>query len=416
MKFKKLTGLLAVAAVCAGIGVSPPVLAATDASGVYTCDFTQLVKDGADTYYGSESDTYALDDYTTAVLTYDGTYVSADAKVYLKGGTAVNSASKVFSNSYIAFTAPSDGTVTVSGADIGFVIDSTYQGYGASGTYELEKGQVFYMGYRKASTYVSALTFTPSETQSYECDFTQLVENSADTTYGEDDDIIALDSYTTAYLTYTGTYVSSDAKVYFKGTTAINDKTVSKYADNTYITFTAPSYGTVSITGYYMAFIIDGTYKGYSSKKEATTTFIMTEGQTLYICYRSSETYVSALSFEPSDTPVITAAYASETITTKPNDLAYVTGDGDVLTDSDFPMTVTTYTISVTDYADALGAPVLTVDGEPLEATVTDITEHYFTGSDGAAYFTYQVFGATNSVAESVTLYGIEGTVSPVSN
>ncbi len=160
MKFKKFISLITAAALSAGLVTATPQAADTE---VYTCDFTQLVKDSADTYYGSESDTYALDDYTTAVLTYDGTYVSADAKVYLKGGTATNSAAKVFSNSYIAFTAPSDGTVTAAGADIGFVIDSTYQGYGASGTYELEKGQVFYMGYRKGSTYVSALTFTPSE-------------------------------------------------------------------------------------------------------------------------------------------------------------------------------------------------------------------------------------------------------------
>ena len=41
------------------------VMSETD---VYTCDFTQLVKDGADTYYGTAEDIIELDEYTTCLL------------------------------------------------------------------------------------------------------------------------------------------------------------------------------------------------------------------------------------------------------------------------------------------------------------------------------------------------------------
>lgn len=43
----------------------------------YSCDFTQLVKDGAKTMYGTTEDIIQLDEYTTAYLTYAGTYVDA---------------------------------------------------------------------------------------------------------------------------------------------------------------------------------------------------------------------------------------------------------------------------------------------------------------------------------------------------
>ena len=51
----------------------------------YSVDFTQLVKNGADTTYGSATDIINLDDYTTAYLTYAGTYVDASGVVHLTG-------------------------------------------------------------------------------------------------------------------------------------------------------------------------------------------------------------------------------------------------------------------------------------------------------------------------------------------
>ena len=36
----------------------------------YSCDFTSLVKNNADTTYGTADDIYDIDDYTKAFLTY----------------------------------------------------------------------------------------------------------------------------------------------------------------------------------------------------------------------------------------------------------------------------------------------------------------------------------------------------------
>ena len=71
----------------------------------YSCDFTSLVKNNADTTYGTADDIYDIDDYTKAVLTYTGTYVSADGKVYLKSSKVTNANSSYSNGSYVSFTA-----------------------------------------------------------------------------------------------------------------------------------------------------------------------------------------------------------------------------------------------------------------------------------------------------------------------
>ena len=48
----------------------------------YVCDFSALVKDNTKTEYGTADDVIQLDDYTTAYLTYEGTYVDEDASIH----------------------------------------------------------------------------------------------------------------------------------------------------------------------------------------------------------------------------------------------------------------------------------------------------------------------------------------------
>lgn len=52
-------------------------------------------KNNADTTYGTADDIYDIDDYTKAVLTYTGTYVSADGKIYLKSSKVTNASSVI---------------------------------------------------------------------------------------------------------------------------------------------------------------------------------------------------------------------------------------------------------------------------------------------------------------------------------
>ena len=125
----------------------------------YTADFTQLIKDSADTMYGTESDVIALDDYTTAYLTYDGTYVSADGKVYLNGSGANKGNGDYVKGSYIEFTAPGDGTVTFNLNYSNYFLDGTYKGY-SSASVEMTEGQKLQIGSRASErSYVSSLAF-----------------------------------------------------------------------------------------------------------------------------------------------------------------------------------------------------------------------------------------------------------------
>lgn len=121
MKFKRFISMMTVIAMA--LTFMPVINITASAEGeTYTCDFNQLVKNGADTTYGTATDIYTLDDYTTAYLTYEGTYVSADGKLYLKSNTIVNGAGKYKKGSYIAFTAPYDGSIVIDGNAIGVCI------------------------------------------------------------------------------------------------------------------------------------------------------------------------------------------------------------------------------------------------------------------------------------------------------
>jgi hypothetical protein len=125
----------------------------------YVCDFTKLLKDNAKTVYGTAEDVIKLDDYTTAYLTYEGTYVDADGKVYIKSDTVCNGNGKYSKGSYVSFTAPSDGTLTVSGEAIGWFEGNTYKTYGGNLSIDAVKGTTYNFGYRKDSTYISSLSF-----------------------------------------------------------------------------------------------------------------------------------------------------------------------------------------------------------------------------------------------------------------
>ncbi len=144
----------------------------------YICDLTSLVSGGADTYYGEADDIIELDKYTTAYLTYEGTYVSADGKVYLKSDTVSNGDGKYKKGSYIEFYAPYDGTLTVTGADIGWFEGDSYIGYNV-GSMEVTADTVYHFGYRKGTTYIESISYTPDE-------------NAADEiANGYDEDVIA---------------------------------------------------------------------------------------------------------------------------------------------------------------------------------------------------------------------------------
>lgn len=165
MKFKRLISTVTATVIITSVFSSFTFTAAAEGN-IYTCDFTQLVKNGEDTIYGKEGDIYRLDENTKVYLTYEGTYVGADGKVYLCGGTAVNGAGKYKKGSYIAFTAPSDGTVSVKGNRIGYCVGNeetdSYKGYNNAFTYDLNEGEMIFLGQR-GSTYVSELTFNAAE-------------------------------------------------------------------------------------------------------------------------------------------------------------------------------------------------------------------------------------------------------------
>ncbi len=141
----------------------------------------------------------------------------------------------------------------------------------------------------------------------------------------------------------------------------------------------------------------------------------LTAGTTYVFYTYQKSSYITSMTYTLTSTPVITATYATAKNTLTKTDLealglAGVDGAStEALPDS---IPVTTYNIVVENYTESLGTPTLTVDGEPLTATVstTDI-KNYYIGTDNKAYFTYQVYGATD-YATKVTLGGIEGTVS----
>ena len=163
MKCKKVISLITTLAMCISMFSAFSVTSFAENDNTYSCDFTSLVKDNADTTYGTADDIYDIDDYTKAVLTYAGTYVSADGKVYLKSSKVTNANSSYSNGSYVSFTAPSDGKATFEGKDIGVYIDNTYKGY-SNGNYDMKAGETMYLGYRKGTSYLQNITFTPTET------------------------------------------------------------------------------------------------------------------------------------------------------------------------------------------------------------------------------------------------------------
>ncbi|MCI8405257.1 MAG: hypothetical protein HFE49_10225 [Clostridia bacterium] len=161
MKLKRIISTIIILSFIASVFI-PAHIEAADTS-VYSCDFSKLVKDGQKTQYGTEQDIIQIDEYVTAHLTYDGTYVDFDGKVYIKSGTVCNRDGYYAKGSYIEFIAPSDGTINITGSDIGWFEGNTYKGYNANITADVIMGKSYYFGYRKDSTYIGTLTFTPSE-------------------------------------------------------------------------------------------------------------------------------------------------------------------------------------------------------------------------------------------------------------
>lgn len=159
MKLKSL--ISAITAISMVFSMLVPLNASAEETAVYSCDFTSLVKDGQVTQYGNEDDIIAIDEYTTAYLTYEGTYVDATG-VYLMG---TNSGKGSYKNgSYIEFTAPSDGTVTFSFDYANYFIDEAYKGY-SSGSAELTEGQKLRIGERANNrSKVMSISFVPAQT------------------------------------------------------------------------------------------------------------------------------------------------------------------------------------------------------------------------------------------------------------
>lgn len=102
MKFKKVISLITTLAMCISMFSAFPVTSFAENDNTYSCDFTSLVKNNADTTYGTADDIYDIDDYTKAVLTYTGTYVSADGKIYLKSSKVTNASSSYSNGSYVS--------------------------------------------------------------------------------------------------------------------------------------------------------------------------------------------------------------------------------------------------------------------------------------------------------------------------
>lgn len=164
MKCKKIISLITTLAMCISMFSAFSVTSFAETDNTYSCDFTSLVKNNEDTTYGTAEDIYNLDDYTKAVLTYEGTYVSADGKVYLKSSAATNNKNSYSKGSYVSFTAPSNGNAEFEGSAIGVYIDNTYKGYADKDTYEMKAGETMYLGYRKGSSYLKSIIFTPTVT------------------------------------------------------------------------------------------------------------------------------------------------------------------------------------------------------------------------------------------------------------
>lgn len=305
----------------------------------YTCDFTQLIKNSADTEYGTSNDIYQLDEYTKAYLTYDGTYVSSDGKVYITGGTTVNGAGKYKNGSYIAFTAPYAGTVNVKGNRIGYCVGNEnsdeYKGYGNGITYDMEAGEMIFLGQR-GSTYISDLTFTkapeatptPTPTETPSSDKTE-----REVIYQEDFE----------------TYSDGDNGGWTSPAGTVKIKTDSNSAINKYLTVTSGKSGTAR-SGYKeiptvsQDFVLEADIKSTGYNGNVSAFEVLETKNSLYMnhgCYsnakyifkmnRPSGSNLYVINNSISDSGMSLDRYTKPTVLTKeiPNDWLHVKVIGD---------------------------------------------------------------------------------------
>lgn len=166
---KLIAAVTSVCMVCAGLalpsgisGNSHVSVAYGETIGAYSCDFNQLVKSATEnTVYGTAANVISLDDYTTAVLTYEGTYAAPDGKIYLTGSGSNKGNGEYKKGSYIQFVAPADGKLEIKGSSLNYFDGETYKTYGGSWSYDVKEGGTYNISSRTSSTYISSLTFTP---------------------------------------------------------------------------------------------------------------------------------------------------------------------------------------------------------------------------------------------------------------
>lgn len=161
MNFKRWISTVTVISIVFSMITSFGVLAVETET--YSCDFIKLVKDGQDTQYGNAEDIIQIDEYITAYLTHEGTYVDTDGKLHMMINGTGNKNGNYKLGSYIQFTAPANGKLSTKGTKISLYEGNTYTGkYGTSPSYEsVKKDQVYYIGARDSSCCVESITFTP---------------------------------------------------------------------------------------------------------------------------------------------------------------------------------------------------------------------------------------------------------------
>ena len=215
MTGKRILGIIMSMTMCISLFANFAV--GVQAEDIYKANLGSLVKNNADTSYGTAQDkSIVLDENTTLDLSYEGTYVSADGKVYLKSGTVCNGNGKYAQGSHIAFTAPSAGELNVRGADIGWFEENTYKGYSGNISVTAVAGTTYYFGYRKGSTYIGSLTFTPSsEPEEPEATATAAPYTSPQTVWSFDDQLPATDGKNVPVISGKAEYDSADKSIKF---------------------------------------------------------------------------------------------------------------------------------------------------------------------------------------------------------
>ena len=190
------------------------VTSSADEAQTYTADFTKLVKNNADTTYGTAEDIIQLDENTTAHLTYENTYVDSSGVVHLTGSGANKTYSAATTGgSYIQFTAPGDGKAEFTVNYANYFVDETYTNY-SSAVVDLKAGQKLTIGSRASDkSTVSALTFTPSSEQA----ITNVSEpyTSPETVWTFDDAVPASEGKNVPVISGQAEYNSTDKEIKF---------------------------------------------------------------------------------------------------------------------------------------------------------------------------------------------------------